>query len=505
MVCSTVVILLLLSSAAALAASAPIREPAVAGRFYPADADKLAAAVRGFMEDARPAAGGRPIAIVSPHAGFIYSGQIAADAFAQAKGHSYDLIVILAPNHTSGGFKGVSVYADGGFRSPLGVAKVDSVAARHLMDLFPEATFDAAVHQDEHAIEVQVPFVQVLFPDTRILPVVVSLRHREACARFGDALARALTGRDALIVASSDLSHYPGYDDARRADRDTLIAMASLDDLRLERTLAQQEAAGIPGLSTCACGDRPVMAAMAAARALGATGGRIVSYANSGDALVGDPGRVVGYGAAAFGRFAHRGDTEFPEPPSPTVSSPLSPDQQFALLALARKTLTRYFRTETVPLPRFDDPALSVRQGAFVTLKRNGELRGCIGHMADDLPLCRVVGGMTLQAAFNDRRFPPLREKELSEIEIEISVLTPFRPVAGPDAIVIGRDGVVLRKTGRSAVFLPQVASEQRWGRDEMLTHLSRKAGLPEFAWRDGADLFTFQAQVFEESAFRRP
>lgn len=490
----------------AVAASTPIREPAVAGRFYPDDPEKLKAAVDGFLSDAKPASSERPIAIVSPHAGYIFSGQIAADAFAQTKGYSYDLIVLLGVNHTSAGFNGVSVYADGGFQTPLGVADIDSEAARRVMTRFPEAVFDESVHRKEHSIEVQVPFVQVLFPNTRILPIIVSLRNPDDCTRFGTALAEALRDRNPLIVASSDLSHYPNDKDARQVDGDTLKAMAGLDPARLFRVIREREAAGISGLSTCACGDRPVMAAMATAKALGATGGRIVSYANSGDTVVGDRNRVVGYGAVAFGRFSP--DTEsvrFSEPTPPPASATLSSDQCRALLALARKTLTRYFQSETAPLPRFDDPMLSARRGAFVTLKRHGDLRGCIGHMAEDMPLCQVVGGMALQAAFNDRRFPPLRPEEMSDIEIEISVLTPFQPIDRPEDIVIGRDGVVLRKDGRSAVFLPQVAPEQGWNRDEMLAHLSRKAGLPADAWQSDAALYTFQAQVFSETETHRP
>jgi AmmeMemoRadiSam system protein A len=138
-----------------------------------------------------------------------------------------------------------------------------------------------------------------------------------------------------------------------------------------------------------------------------------------------------------------------------------------------------------------------------VTLKKKGQLRGCIGHMAEDTPLAQVVGAMAIQAAFNDRRFRPVLENELADIEVEISVLTPAKPVSGPEEIVIGRDGVILAKRGRSAVFLPQVATEQGWSRDEMLEQLSKKAGLPSGSWKEGAQFKTFQAEVFHESEFK--
>jgi AmmeMemoRadiSam system protein A len=160
----------------------------------------------------------------------------------------------------------------------------------------------------------------------------------------------------------------------------------------------------------------------------------------------------------------------------------------------------RYLTTETTPLARGFDPALQLDQGAFVTLKKKGDLRGCIGHMAEDMPLCQVVGFCALQSAFNDRRFSPVELSELRDIDIEISVLTPYRRVGGYDAIRIGRDGVLMEKSGRSAVFLPSVAVEQGWNREEMLSHLSAKAGLSSDAWKKDAVFYTFQAVAFSES-----
>ncbi len=485
----------------AAAGQRDLRPAAVAGKFYPADPVQLKKAVRQFLSDAVPPVGKRPVALVSPHAGYLFSGQIAADAFVQARGYPYDLIVLLGVNHTTPGFKGVSVFPKGGFQTPLGVAEIDAAVAKELLGRFPEARADASVHRKEHSIEVLLPFVQVLFPKTPILPLIVSLKDAKACARFGKGLGQLLSRRKALIVASSDLSHYPGYADACRLDPKTLQAMASLDIQRFQQVVRAQEASGVLGLSTCACGFHPVAAAMAAARSLGACSGAVVSYANSGDALVGNRRQVVGYGAVLFTRQPARAGRPFcPQTVAPVEAGPLSRTQEEVLLAFARKTLVQYFETGTVPLPRPADPMLYARQGAFVTLKRHGRLRGCIGRMTNDLPRCQVVGRTALQAAFNDRRFPPLEAGELNTLEIEISMLSPLRRVPGPEAIVVGRDGVMLEKSGRSAVFLPQVAPEQGWNREQMLSHLCRKAGLPESAWKQGATFYTFQAQVFGES-----
>jgi len=474
------------------------RSPAVAGKFYPDDPAKLAAAVKGYLEDALPPAGGRPIALVVPHAGYVFSGQIAADAFRQASGHDYDLVVILGTNHTTPGFNGVSVYDGTGYRTPLGVAKIDTEVAAALREADPSFAYRPGVHAREHSVEVAVPFVQVALPEARIVTAVVGKPDLDLCTRFGEALAGVLKGRKALVVASSDLSHYPDYEDAVAADRRTLTAIAALDPKAAQAAIRKEMRKPAPGLSTCACGEAPVLAAMTAARALGATRGVVLSYANSGDTAFGRPTRVVGYGAVAY--YAGPGKTDTRALRDPEVAGPeaaLSAEDKEALLDIARSTIDRYLRSGTVPLARGFSPVLWRKQGAFVTLEKKGQLRGCIGHMAEDAPLGRVVGTMALQAAFQDSRFSPLRLEEWPEVEIEISVLTPFKRVAGYEEIEVGRDGVLMHKGGRRAVFLPQVATEHNWDRDTMLDRLCRKAGLPAGCWREGAEFHTFQADVF--------
>jgi AmmeMemoRadiSam system protein A/AmmeMemoRadiSam system protein B len=395
----------------------------------------------------------------------------------------------------------VSIYPDSGYRTPLGLAEIDIEVAAKLTVADEAFGFRPAVHDREHSVEVQVPFVQVLFPDAKIVPMVIGRPDLELCERLGRALAKVLDGRRALIVASSDLSHYPNYDDAVKTDHAVLEAVAALDPGHLRETIRGQMRRGVKGLSTCACGEAPILAAQYAARALGATRGVVVSYANSGDTVAGDRSRVVGYGAVVFTTGEGGPDTgALKRSAVEPRTSPLDDASHEVLLAFARATLDRFITTGTAPLARDLPPEVCRGQGAFVTLKKEGQLRGCIGHRADDTPLCQIVGAMALQAAFNDRRFPPLEPGELAEVEIEISALTPLARVAGPDDVVVGRDGVMLVKDDRGAIFLPQVAVERGWERDEMLDRLCRKAGLPEGSWREGADLYTFQAEVFNES-----
>ena len=486
--------------ASALPAGARERPPAKAGQFYPGEAGPLKAAVRAFLADALPARGERPIGLVVPHAGYVYSGQIAADAYRQASDHDYDLLVILGTNHTTAGFKGMSVYQGSGYRTPLGVARIDEDAARALLEADPSFSFRPEVHQSEHSVEVQVPFVQVAFPGVPIVAAVIGQPDLARAERFGRAVARALADRKILIVASSDFSHYPSYDDAVAVDHATVAAIAAMDAGAVWSAVTEQMVGRRPNLSTCACGEGAILVAMTAARELGAQRGVVLSYANSGDAVFGGPDRVVGYAAVAFTAGSGGPDTQAlrTPPPAPASAELTEEDRQY-LLRLARETITRYLQTETVPLPRAASPALRRRQGAFVTLEKHGELRGCIGHMAEDTPLALTVARMALHAAMQDRRFRPVRAVELPAIQVEISVLTPRRQVSGPEAIVVGRDGVVIEKAGRSAVFLPQVAPEQGWGREEMLAKLCLKAGLPADCWHRETTFFTFQAVVFGE------
>jgi AmmeMemoRadiSam system protein B/AmmeMemoRadiSam system protein A len=488
-----------------LNANADVRQPAVAGQFYPSDSATLARAVEYYLEDAVAPSGDRPIAIIAPHAGYIYSGQIAADAFKSAAGSDYDLVVLLGTNHTTAEFRGVSIYPSGGFKTPMGTAEIDAELADRLIAADEDFSFLESVHTREHSIEVQVPFVLKLFPGAKILPAVIGAADLDLSTRFGAALAEAIKGRRALIVASSDLSHYPDFSDARRVDRKTLEAIARLDTEALHSAIQDQLAGGVPNLSTCACGEGPILAAIVAAKTLGARSARVISYANSGETLIGTRSRVVGYGAVAISAEAESASS-IPFPDSGLVLSEhfaLSTDHKKTLLTLARKAIRQYLTAETAPLPRGFGSLLEQQRGAFVTLKENGNLRGCIGHMAEDLPLCQVVGYCALQAAFNDQRFPPVRLEELDDIEIEISILTPYQRAAGYNDIQIGRDGVLLQKDGRSAVYLPSVPVEQGWDRDQMLDHLCIKAGLSPGDWKTGTEFYTFQALVFGESDAR--
>jgi len=475
-----------------------IRYPVFADKFYSADPKTLTNVVKTFLDDAKPQMVDSITSIIVPHAGYIYSGQIAADAFNQVKNNQYDVIAVIGTNHTTAGFTGVSIYPNGAFASPIGNVKVDNQIANSLLDEDNDFNSNLTVHAKEHSIEVQIPFIKYLFPDVKIVPAIIGEPDIELCTKFGKALAKVLKNKNALIVASSDLSHYPNIDDAIKTDNKTLQTIVGLNISEIHSELQKQINRNNSNLVTCACGEAPILATIAAAKELGANNGSIISYTNSGYNPIGGTDRVVGYGAVVISKGKKLPLTDVDSVITDNSYKLTTSDKQ-TLLKHARKTLEQYFSTQTVPLLRDMNPKLKLKRGAFVTLRKHGELRGCIGHMSEDTPLCTTVGAMALQAAFNDPRFNQLTHTELSQIEIEISVLTPFILVESADDIALGRDGVVIKKGNKQAVYLPQVATETGWGKEEFLNQLCYKAGLQSGDWKD-SQLFTFQADVFSES-----
>ncbi len=482
-----------------------VRQAAFAGQFYPSDPARLRLAIEKFMEEARPALGGQPVAILAPHAGYLYAGPLIADAYSQVKSQAVDTVMILGTNHgrnmAGARLTGVSVYAGGAYRTPLGEAPVDAALARELMAADSDCSSQPEAQAAEHSIEVQVPFIQVLFPQARILPLMIGRPDPALCERLGKAIARISRGRSVLLVASADLSHFPRYEDAAAADLDLLDSIVPLSPDRFLLQIRSRMSRGTPGIDTCTCGEGPILAAMAAARAMGAERAAAVSYANSGDIVAEDRSRVVGYGSAVFLRGGTPAGNGLRQARKVSgAPGPLTAGDKEALLRLARKSLQRFLSTDTVPLARDLSDRLKVPQGAFVTLHQKGRLRGCIGRLGGDFPLALAVSWMAVQAGTADSRFAPVTLQELDSLEIEISAMTPMQPIARASEIVVGKDGVVLRKAGRSAVFLPQVATEQGWGLTELLDNLSLKAGLPRDAWRSGARFQVFQAEVFGEA-----
>jgi len=465
------------------------RQPAVAGEFYPADPKELSQMVDELLSRAAPPEiKDRIVALISPHAGYVYSGGVAANAYALLKGHQISRVVVIAPSHYEG-FDFSAVYDGEAYATPLGSIPVDKAFAAKLANLSPLIRLSSRGHAPtqrggEHALEVQLPFLQRVLGNFKLVPVVMGAQDYELSRSLGVALAKLIQGTDTLIVASSDLSHFHTYDEAVRLDRKTLKAIEEWDYLSMSRNFEIRVWE--------ACGGGPIVAAMIAAEQLGANQAKILKYANTGD-VTGDRSRVVGYGAVAI--FQSPGGRSV----APQIS--LNERERAELLKIARTSVEMAVRQDQLyELAAPASGSLVQERGAFVTVKKSGELRGCVGYVSPVKPLYLTVRDVSALAALRDTRFPPVRPAELGELEYEISVLSPFQRVLDVKQIRVGEHGLLIRRGDNEGVLLPQVPVEQGWDAKTFLEQACLKAGLSRSAWQDkDTDIFLFSALVFSE------
>lgn len=488
--------LLLASTCLAESPQDRVRESVIAGTWYPGDPETLNKTLRGYL-DAVPETENKtpfaepPTALIVPHAGYRYSGQVAAHAYKRLQNASFDTVFIIAPSHRVR-FPGVSVYDGAGYRTPLGVVPIDRETTAALMQSDDRIRFVPEAHAQEHSLEIQLPFLQTVLGDFQLVPLVMGDQGLDACRWLAAKAAAAAKGKSALIVASTDLSHYHFYEAAKKLDKVVLDRIAAFDPEGLNRRLASGECE--------ACGGGPMAAAMMAARHLGADVAQVLHYANSGD-VTGDKSRVVGYMAAAFWNSGHKERSEKHSENqrlSEKNGPGLSEAEKTLLHKIARESIVARLKGQSLPKYDIPSPALKETRGAFVTLKKNGRLRGCIGHIVGRLPIADTVREMAQAAAFEDPRFPPVTPSELDDLEIEISAMTPLKEIGSIDEIQVGPHGLYITNGRRSGLLLPQVAAEYGWDRQTFLEQTCRKAGLPKDAWKaSGTKIFTFSADVF--------
>lgn len=493
-------------------ADARVRESALAGGWYPAEPEALRGLVDELLDRAKPPTPrpeGTLRALILPHAGYAYSGPTAATGVSLVRGASYRRVLVIAPSHRRQ-FRGLSIAPVDAFETPLGRVALDTEAIAGLR-ASPLVSADPAADPREHAIEIELPLLQrALQPGWRLVPVLVG-ELGEQDYRTAAELLRALGDEDTLVVVSSDFTHYGprfGYlpfpptaalsEDIRRLDEGALRLIKARNPAGL---LDYQAETGIS-----LCGIRPVAILL---QMLGESA-RIepVAYTTSG-AITGDWHNSVSYAVLAVTQAVPLSTTApLGGTPSATEQPSLTETELRLLHRLAVAGVTWAVLGEEAvngdgSLDRLMEdlpPALARPAGAFVTLKRGDALRGCIGYIGPRSPLFQAVLENGVNAARNDRRFPPLSPAELQDLEVEVSVLTEPRPIPGQEAFRVGDQGIILKKDGRQAVFLPEVATEQGWGREETLSQLARKAGLPPDAWRNGAEL-----QVFESKKLAAP
>jgi AmmeMemoRadiSam system protein B/AmmeMemoRadiSam system protein A len=465
------------SSFASDGASQTIRPPAVAGLFYPNDPEELRKMVRTLLRDASGVdIKGTIRGLVSPHAGYIYSGIVAAAGYGQIA-PSISTVILIGPSHRFP-LKGPSIPSATAYRTPLGDVRLAQLAFRlqklPIFESVPEA------HNMEHSLEVQLPFLQVMLKAFEIVPILINSGDPKALA---SALAPHIDN-NTLIVASTDLSHYYPYEKAVSLDRICTSAITGAEFSRMPLCEA--------------CGKQAVMTLMHIAE-IKNWDAKLIDYKNSGD-TAGDKDHVVGYASIAF---VDRKEG------SKKMKEPISIQDKKALLRLARSAIEAKL-VKGVKVER-TGPSLILKEdrGCFVTLHKYGQLRGCIGTIEPACPLFECVEKNAQNAAFRDTRFPRLSAEELPEIDIEVSVLSVPKRLDFKDGNDLKRQlrpnvhGVILSNGMHRSTFLPQVW-EQLPDKEMFLEHLCLKGGMPATAWKDPATkVEVYHAEVFGEKDFK--
>jgi MEMO1 family protein len=469
------------------------QKPVVAGQFYPAKPGELRSLLNGYFSSAKPVSSGEVIAIISPHAGYVFSGQIAATAIKQADaGKEYKTIFVIGSSHKML-FDGASIYNKGNFITPLGTVKVDLDLADKIIRENSVFISKPDAFSSEHSIEVQLPFLQVHFKkDFRIIPVIIGSQDPSVSKKIAEALLPFFNDEN-LFIFSSDFSHYPDYQNANSIDKLTAEALTSKSPEKFLKTLQANAMKDIPNLATSACAWPALLSLLYMAEETPGSDIQQIAYKNSGDTNYGDKTRVVGYNAmiVTYEKRKKQSSNDFA----------LSETDKKVLLEIARNSIDSYLTNNRKP--NIDPVRLSenlkTKAGAFVTLTKKGNLRGCIGRFTGDSPLYQIIQDMAVASAVNDYRFDKVSIPEMKEIDIEISVLSPLKKIKSIDEIVMGKHGIYITKGMQSGTFLPQVAIQTGWTKEEFLGHCARdKAKIGWEGWKN-AEIFTYEAFVFGE------
>ena len=473
-------------------------ESTIAGSWYPGSADGIRAmSERWERASAADAPRVAPNVLVLPHAGWAYSGETAWTAVRLVKGAKFRRVVLLAPSHRAWIENRLVAPEASAVSTPLGEIRIDNDFIDRLALVAPVVK-NSKVHLAEHATQIEYPLLQLALGEGfSLVPLIVGSLRADQMAMCARALSDMMDA-ETLLVVSSDFTHY-GDDFSyapygTKGGRGVRERVASVDAEALsliEKGDADAFAANVRETGATICGHVPIELALRAFPK--GTSLSLVHYETSGDADA-DFTRFVCY-AAVSGRAAWHGDE----------AQVLDAESRAFLLRVAHESMESAVKGIPYAVPRSQFPVpdspVYLKMGAFVTLndRTTGALRGCIGEIMPMRPLVDAVAARAVDSALHDPRFMPVTERELSNLRVEVSALTPPKPVASWRDIVLGRDGMTLEKGNAFAVFLPQVAPEQAWDLPTTLSYLAQKAGLSPDAWRDDAKFETFQAEVFHE------
>lgn len=462
-----------------------IRKPAVQGKFYPEKEEDLDNKLVSLLETSSYIENTEKIRIlIAPHAGLEYSGEVAASGFKQIEGQNYSKVFILGSNHNAA-HDHIAVYKSGQWETLLGSTQIDEKAAGFLISEKYKILDDPSSHEKEHSLELELIFLQKVLKDFKIIPILLGQPTDEQIEILAERIS-LLVDDETLIVVSTDLSHYPTWKTANFVDNQTINAILKGNLNNFENEINDIKNKNYSELSTSACGYQALRVSLRIAEILGISNIQNIKYQNSGD-ITGNLEKVVGY-ASIIGL-----SDSLPE-------KILDENAKEEALQISKDTLHSFIESQEIPLISTNTLSLMQPLGAFVTLEKQDQLRGCMGKFDPSDPLYKVIQDQTIISATKDPRFTPVTQEELEDISIEISVLSPRKEISNWQDIQLGKHGVTIRKGVNSGTFLPQVAIDNDWGLEKFLNELcTQKARLAENCYQDpSVNLFVFEAEVFE-------
>ncbi|MFC1901142.1 AmmeMemoRadiSam system protein B [Chloroflexota bacterium] len=411
-----------------------IRNAFVAGRFYPDSPEELRATIEEMVDE--EAVKEEAIGVVLPHAGYIYSGSVVGATLSRV--YIKSTAIIIGPNHTGFG-KPQSIMTEGTWNTPLGDVEIDSVLAKKITDNSEYLQEDDRAHNYEHSIEVQLPFLQYLKPDIKIVPIILSYANGDVYKDVGTAIAAAIkeVGEKVLIIASSDMNHNEDQDTTEEKDDKAIEAMLDLDEEELIKRVNE--------FNITMCGYATAVSLITAAKEMGVSGAELVQHRTSGE-VTGDFEDVVGYAGIIF---KSGGD----------VSGKTAELEMSTLVKLAKQTVESYVTEGTVPEPpEKPTPEMQERAGVFVSIHMGGELRGCIGTFEPTTSsVAEEIISNAVSSATRDPRFHPVMPDELEDLDYSVDVLTSPVPVESQEELDAKKYGIIVQAGLRRGLLLPDL------------------------------------------------
>jgi AmmeMemoRadiSam system protein B/AmmeMemoRadiSam system protein A len=468
-----------------------VRKAMVADAFYPGNYEELKSALNSYIgEENTLSSGNEVIGLIAPHAGYVFSGKVAGTAYRELKGRKYDAVIIIAPSHVSG-FPGSSVFSGDAYETPLGIVKVDKELAKSISKGGGLLKYSTEGHEwdgprGEHSLEVQLPFIQSVLPDVPIIPIIMGSQNFESCDQLMQSIVKSVkeSGKKALLVASSDLSHFHDEETAHILDSQIVSAFENFQYFKLASQFFTRRWE--------ACGGGPIVTVMMAAELLGANKCSVCKYATSADSeYPTGKSKVVGYLSGVIAKSSQ------PEELLPQLTE--EDKEQILNAAKVGVKNAVYGNDEEIALTA-EFEKLNKSYATFVTITKNGNLRGCMGHIYSDLPLLEEIRETSKLASQRDYRFGPIETDEMKDLGYEVTILSRMIRILDINQIEIGRDGLYIKLGNSSGLLLPQVASERNWDRETFLYNLCQKAGLNNNDYKNpDAQIYSFRAIVIND------